>query len=415
MKYSEAEMLDLFTSMVKIDTTNPGRDERPLVDFIGSILDSHGIGYEVVEPMPGRANIVARIGASAGRPVALISHLDVVGCEHQKWTHPPFSATEADGLIYGRGTLDTKYLTAMQLIAFLECADLDLPFPLYFIATADEEQGSTHGMPRVVEAFGEELKYARTINEGGGFFIQNGGEAYYLCTVGEKGRCDVSVAIEGASGPASFKTEGKAVDMFSALVKRMAEYEFPMVKTRTFRRFDEVVGNLFDNRFLEKFAWYNSHDAFILKEYGIGKQVNVLPHSIRFDFSLQLLPGRSFEDAVGILDGIFADMENVSYTIKEFLPGFESSCDSDFYRTMETLAREYYHCEALVPVYALGRTDGRFLGPLPADVYGFSPVTKTIPFEKVLTLVHQVDEHIDRDSVPTGVRFLIELIKRSGS
>ena len=415
MNVSDQEIIDVFTSMVKIDTTNPTGNEKLMTDYIGSILDQHDIAYDIIEVAPGRSNLISRIGSSSQHPpVVFISHTDVVSCEDQPWSYPPFSATELDGLIYGRGTLDTKYLTAMQLMSFIQCKDAHLPYSLYFVASADEEKGSVHGMPHVVEAYHDDFIHAQVINEGGGFFIENRGIPYYLCTVGEKGRCDISVTIEGTAGPASFKGEDKAIDTFTQLLQRMADYEFPLVETATYRQFTTAVGNVFDNPFLEKFAWYNSHDAFIVQKYDIGKQVNVLPSKIQFDMALQLLPGRTESDAKKILDEIFATVERASYSITDFLPGFESSSDNRFYRLMEETAHRYYTFDHIIPVYALGRTDGRFLGQLPSDVYGFSPVTKRIPFETVLTLVHQVDEHIDRDSVILGTRFLTDLLQKLG-
>ena len=44
-------------------------------------------------------------------PIMIASHLDVVPIEagtEQKWTHPPFSGTVADGFVWGRGTMDDK-------------------------------------------------------------------------------------------------------------------------------------------------------------------------------------------------------------------------------------------------------------------------------------------------------------------
>src|SRR5689334_3879763 len=46
-------------------------------------------------------------GASAERPVVLMAHIDVVPVEGE-WTHPPFGAVVADGIVWGRGTLDCK-------------------------------------------------------------------------------------------------------------------------------------------------------------------------------------------------------------------------------------------------------------------------------------------------------------------
>ena len=47
-----------------------------------------------------------------------MSHIDVVLVKESQWKHPPFAAVEEDGYLYGRGTVDTKRLTVMELAAF---------------------------------------------------------------------------------------------------------------------------------------------------------------------------------------------------------------------------------------------------------------------------------------------------------
>jgi len=404
------DCVELFKQMIRLDTTNPPGNEVLMTDLIAEIFEKEGIWHRVQKTGEGRANLIARIGVDSDLPpILLISHTDVVGCENQSWTHPPFAAVEKEGIIYGRGTVDTKHLTAMQLCAMIALKDEQLDRAVYLLATSDEEQGSALGMPKLVEEYGCLLERGLVINEGGGFCITHNEKPYWLCTVGEKGRIELRVIIEGASGPASFKCENKAVDTFSALLEHLASYPFPLIETDVHRRFCDVLGDDITHPFLKHFYTYNSHDAIILQRYDIGTQVNVLPYRIEFELSLQLLPGRSEAEARAMVDALFADMP-VTYEVLRFDPGFASDCNNTFYRTMEELARRQYGAQAIIPVYALGRTDGRFLGNLSCDVYGFSPVTKAIPFETILTLVHQVDEHIDRDSIEQGTRFLTDLV-----
>jgi acetylornithine deacetylase/succinyl-diaminopimelate desuccinylase-like protein len=414
MTISAEEGIALFKEMIRIDTTNPDGNEVLMTDYIASILDAHGIEHTVWETAERRANLVASIGPESDkRPILFISHTDVVSCEGQDWTHPPFDAVESDGFIYGRGTMDTKHLTAMQLIAFLRASEWKLNRKVYFVAAADEEQGSTLGMQEIEKRYRDAFRGAYVINEGGGFYVENDGKPYYLCTVGEKGRCTVHVVLEGDSGPASFKCENRVLDKFASLLDAMASCPLPFCDNPVHRKFSERLGTKIDNPMLKQFERYLGHDAIILQRYDIGTQVNVLPYRIEFDFTLQLLPGKTREDAQAILDGIFRDRD-ASYAITGFRQGFAGSCENRFFSTMEDLVYGEYGKATLLPVYALGQTDGRFLGPLPCDVYGFSPVTKAIGFEEVLAMVHRADERIDRESVPKGADFLTEILKRIG-
>lgn len=412
MIYNDEKIISIFKEMLRINTTNPPGDEHLLCAYIASIFDEHNIEYEIVKKGEKRENIIARKGPhNSTPPIILISHLDVVSTEGQEWTYPPFDAVEVEKIIYGRGTVDTKHLTVMELIAFLSVDETTLDRPLYFVATSDEEKGSEYGMRYVAELYKEEFKGGSVLNEGGGFYVENGDDGYFLITMGEKGRCDVKVSIKGDSGPSSFKSNNKAVDTFTTLLERMSSYDFKEEENPVSIRFNEMIKEPIQDKFLSHFKHYNSHNAFILNSYDIGNQINVLPYSIQFDFAIQLLPGKTLNDATEILESLF-DGIAATYEISAFLPGFISSLDTPLYRAADEYVPSYFEGGPLLPVFALGRTDGRFLGQLGCDVYGFSPVNKEIDFHTILTLVHQVDERIDTGSILQGSALFTHMLNQ---
>ncbi|MDC7244565.1 MAG: M20/M25/M40 family metallo-hydrolase [Sphaerochaetaceae bacterium] len=411
MRISEQRIVSIFKDMIRINTTNPPGNEKLMCSYIGKIFDEFGIEYTVIETGENRANIIAEKGPQNGKaPVVFISHLDVVSTEGQIWSHPPFAADEIDSVIYGRGTVDTKHLTAMELGAFINTDESSLDRPLYFVATADEEKGSEFGMKQIADRYEQQFKGAMVINEGGGFYIENKNRGYYLCTLGEKGRCDVKVAIDGDSGPSSFISEHKAVDIFTELIDRLSSYEFPKEENGVSDLFDRIMSDGTEEMFLSHFSHYNCHDAIILNTYDIGRQINVLPHHIEFSFALQLLPGKTIEDAKRILNDIIKDLD-VTWEITDFLPGFISSTETAVYHSLSSLLPSYFGPFEILPVFALGRTDGRFLGQYGCDVYGFSPVSSTIGFKEILTLVHQTDERIDRDTIVRGTAMFTDVLQ----
>ncbi len=78
--------------LVQIDTTNPPGNESKAAIFLKAILDREGIPSEIVEKVPGRGNLIARLkGNGKKKPLLLMGHTDVVGVEREKWTVEPFA------------------------------------------------------------------------------------------------------------------------------------------------------------------------------------------------------------------------------------------------------------------------------------------------------------------------------------
>ena len=114
---AQDELLAVLQALIRLPTVNPPGDEIVAARFVESVLDEAGIPSTLVEPAPGRGSIVARLrgDGAGGRPLLLLSHLDVVPAPPEGWTHEPFSGDLADGYVWGRGAVDMKDMVAMTL------------------------------------------------------------------------------------------------------------------------------------------------------------------------------------------------------------------------------------------------------------------------------------------------------------
>lgn len=74
----------------------------------------------------------------------ILGHLDVVG-EGSGWSTDPYSCTERDGVLYGRGVADDKGPVVAALFALKAVRDLELPlrYNAKLIMGTDEESGSS--------------------------------------------------------------------------------------------------------------------------------------------------------------------------------------------------------------------------------------------------------------------------------
>ncbi|MDN2566270.1 succinyl-diaminopimelate desuccinylase [Aquibium sp. A9E412] len=92
-------------------------------------------------------NLYARIGA-AGPHLMFAGHTDVVPPgDAAAWTHPPFSAAVADGMMYGRGAVDMKGGIACFVAALARLVAEDGPpsGSVSLLVTGDEEGPAVNG------------------------------------------------------------------------------------------------------------------------------------------------------------------------------------------------------------------------------------------------------------------------------
>jgi acetylornithine deacetylase len=147
-------MIEGLVCTPSVSSVDPALDQgnRAVIDLLASWLDSSGFQVEIM-PLagsPAKANLIATLGSGPGGLV-LAGHVDTVPYDVGKWTHDPFSLTEADARLYGLGTSDMKSFLALALEASRDIQAIDLNEPLILLATADEET-SMSGARALVEA-----------------------------------------------------------------------------------------------------------------------------------------------------------------------------------------------------------------------------------------------------------------------
>ena len=143
----EPEILEYFTTLLKIDTSNPPGNETNAAQAIRAILERGGVSSQLFALEPARANLVARIkGNGSKRPILLMGHTDVVGAQRERWTVDPFAAISKNGFIFGRGAVDDKDHAVADLMTMLLLQRLHVKLnrDVIFLAEAGEE-----GTPRV--------------------------------------------------------------------------------------------------------------------------------------------------------------------------------------------------------------------------------------------------------------------------
>ncbi len=435
MARARGDMIACLTELVRLDTTNPPGNETVAARYLADRLGGTGVRAEVVEPAPGRGSVVARLdppGTDPAESLLLLSHLDVVPATAGQWRRDPFGGELVDGQVWGRGTLDTKQLTAMWLTIFLRIVREQpaLRRGLVFAATADEEMGGTLGVRWLEENRPDLMRCGWCLNEGGGFGLVLGGVTYYPFQAGEKSPCWMTLRVRGQPGHASIPSADNAVIRLAEAVARIGRARLPFQLTTTVHLFVEglaatqaapmagMLRNLLDpnqaDRVLDglgddhlgamvRAMLHNTATPTILRA---GEKTNVIPSVAEAQVDCRILPGQTPETLRGQLEAVLAECPGVEIELGMKGQPTESPVDTELAAAIRrAIARHAPEAHA-IPYLVPGATDSRFLRPRGVVAYGFCPL---LPGEDVRS-IHGHDERVGVRSLEFGLRVLWDVV-----
>lgn len=179
-----------------------------LIDYVKSYLRNHGVEYETVLDETGKkASLFASIGPRTEGGVILSGHTDVVPVSDQKWQHAPFTLTEVDGRLYGRGTCDMKGFLAVTLAMVPTMLAAELKRPIHLAFSYDEEIGCL-GAPAMIE------KMTRVLPRASAVIV---GEPTQMNVVtGHKGVVKMTTRIRGKAVHSSVVDKGVSATLQAA-------------------------------------------------------------------------------------------------------------------------------------------------------------------------------------------------------
>lgn len=151
-----ARAIDILRTLVAFDTTS--RDSNlALIAWVEAYLAGHGVAsHRVPNEQGDKANLYATVGPVATGGVVLSGHTDVVPVDGQAWSSDPFTLTERDGRLHGRGTCDMKGFIALALAAVPDILAANPRRPAHLAFSYDEEVGCL-GAPAMIERMVREL------------------------------------------------------------------------------------------------------------------------------------------------------------------------------------------------------------------------------------------------------------------
>ena len=355
---SDSDTLKLAKALIQRPSITP--DDAGCQLLLAERLQA--IGFEIEHLRFGEVdNLWARRGNS-GPLFCFAGHTDVVPTgPEDKWKFPPFSATEHEGLLYGRGSADMKGSVAAFVTA---CERFIATHPdhsgsIAFLITSDEEGPAKDGTVKVIET------------------LENRNEKIDWCLVGEPSSTNkvADVIKNGRRGSLG------AILTVHGIQGHVA---YPHLARNPVHAFAPALLELSTE------VWDQGNDYFPATTFQISNvsagtgATNVIPGTLEIQLNLRFsteLNEQMIRDRVeAILNQHALDYEiDWQLSGNPFLTAEGELVDA-IRKAVKTVCR--YDTELST---AGGTSDGRFIAPTGAQVVELGPLNATI---------HQINEHV---------------------
>jgi acetylornithine deacetylase len=357
----------------------------PLIDWVETYLHGHGIqtGRQNHRDQD-KAGLFAHVGPMIEGAVVLSGHTDVVPVEGQDWASDPFTLTERDGLLYGRGTCDMKGFDALAIWALVEGHYMGLKRPLQLALTYDEEIGCD-GAPPLIAAMADVLPKGATVFVGEPSMMQ--------AVTGHKGSIGYGVHVRGVEVHSSLIDRGVSAVMQGARLIDWANHRNAENAAAT----PTAMAAAFDP------SWSSWHVGTV---HG-GTADNITAGDCHFDMTVRAVPtdnmdelGKSFEQ---FASQVRAQMQAIHPDADIVLtPGYVvPSLASETMGEAETIARQITGDNG-DHVVSYGTEAGHF------QAAGYSVV---VCGPGDIAQAHQADEFLSVEQLVAGQAFMESLLE----
>ncbi len=355
-----------------------------LVDWVEGYLAGHGVTSERVYNEDGtKAALFANVGPDVPGGVILSGHSDVVPVDGQDWSSDPWTVTERNGRLYGRGTCDMKGFLALALAAVPKALAAGVKRPLQLAISYDEEVGCT-GAPPMIARMVEALPRAAAV------------------VVGEPSRMRL---VNGHKGGTGFRVHVKGFEVHSSLLPTgvSAIMEAARLVSWVNDRNAEIMA-LPPSQIAALF--HPPHTTLHVGRIEGGTAHNITAADCRFLMETRVVPGESAEDWALAFE---AEAARLDMGLKDRKAGAGVTVE------------RFFDVPALTPE-ADGAAEAlvrRLTGDNGSDVVSYG--TEAGHFQAVglscvvcgpgdIAQAHQADEYLELSEFEAGERFMTALV-----
>ena len=438
--FEKEAAVDALAQLVRCKTVSYNdkalEDDGEFEKLIGLLPGLYPKVFEVCsfDQLPDRALLLRWPGKQNGDPTVLMAHYDVVPVNEENWEKPPFAAILEDGILWGRGTLDTKvtFNGVFSAANYLIGKGFQPEKDIYFAFSGGEEVNGK-GAPNIVQYFiDHNIQPALVVDEGGAV-VENVfpgvSKPCGVIGIAEKGMMNVQYRALSGGGHASAPKPHTPVGVLAAACKRVEDHPFKAHIEGPAAQMFDTLGRystplyrmIFAN--LWCFGWVidllgkmsggeinalvRTTSAFTQMEGSSAR--NVIPPEARMVANMRLNPADSVASALEYLKKTVQD-DNVEITVLEsFEPSPVSETDCPAWDKLAYAVANTWKGCAVTPYLMVQCSDSRHYGKISNHVYRFSAMDMTA---EERASIHGNNERIRVETIAKAVEFYIRLMKQ---
>ena len=383
---------------------------------------------------PDRGLLFHWKGKASDAPCVMMSHYDVVPVVEEMWEKPPFAGILEDGVLWGRGTLDTKVTLngALSAANYLVKQGFQPEQDIYFAFSGGEEVNGK-GAPNIVKYFVDHKIQPALVVDEGGAVVENVFPGVKvpcgLIGIAEKGMINAEFSTRSNGGHASAPKPHTPVGVLARACTRLENKPFKAhIQGPAAQMFDTLGRHstllyriIFANMWC--FGWVidllgkksggdmnalvRTTVAFTQMEGSSAR--NVIPPEARMVANMRLNPSDSVKSALYYLKKTVND-ENVTITALESSepsPVSETNCPA-WDKVAAAVAETWKGC-IVSPYLMVQCSDSRHYRDLSNHVYRFSAMDLS---NEERATIHGHNERVRLDCACRAVEFFIRLMKK---